>query len=82
MSKKLESKAPDGVVTEPSTVTTVPAGRARASAIEITCGAALAGIATEETATKASSSAGARTRREFREWVMEPSFLKDRQVPR
>jgi hypothetical protein len=35
LSKKLDSKAPDGVVTEPSTVTTVPSGRLRAWPIEI-----------------------------------------------
>src|SRR5580693_3352695 len=49
-SKLLEEKAPEGTVTDPSTVTTLPSGMLRASAIEIGLGEEVRSATTGEAA--------------------------------
>src|SRR5262245_57053236 len=59
-SKKLDAKAPEGLVTDPLTVTTVPRGRLRAAAMEIVPGVA------ERAGAKASEAASAPAARRAR----------------
>src|SRR5258708_22583148 len=59
-SKLLEEKSPEGTVTEPSTVTTVPRGRLRAAPISIGCAWSSATAAAAAAAGAAGAAASAR----------------------